>query len=192
MLDTASENGVEKRTITHRTADCSCKGWERLLGGLRVRVSDISFQVWDGPYGNPNAGKYYHGNGCCEPLTAIEVFATGSRVFGIQFSYGGVRKGRMGSPTGVRFELELSKQEVITSVEGAGETWLTKLVFKTNRGRTLVAGGGTGGSWRSAGTRLDDVSGFASEDGIRSLSFAWKPDPQVRSKGLLSRVHLAV
>jgi hypothetical protein len=155
-------------------------------------VSEFCFQVWDGPYGNPNAGKYYQGNGCCEPLTAIEVFATESRVFGIQFSYGGVRKGRMGSPNGVRFELGLSNQEVITSVEGAGEIWLTKLVFKTNRGRTLAAGGGKAGSWRSTGTRLDDVSGFASEDGIRSLSFAWRLDSQVGSEAFFSEVHLVV
>lgn len=141
----------------------------------------IRTQVWDGPYGNPYAGTYYHGNGCCEPLTAIEVFGTGSKVFGIQFSYGGVQKGRMGSPTGERFELRLEKDEVVTCVEGAGKEWLTKLVVRTNRGAVLAVGEVDSDGWRGEGSKLDDVSGFASGDAIHALSFAW-------SGGLLVRL----
>jgi hypothetical protein len=62
---------------------------------------------------------------------------------------------------------------VVTCIEGAGKEWLTKLVVKTNLGAVLAVGDVDSDGWRSEGTKLDDVSGFASENGIHALSFAW-------------------
>lgn len=59
-------------------------------------------QVWKGPFGNFANGTYYSGNGCCEPLTAVEVYADSHQVYGLRLYFGGVKKGRMGSPSGKR------------------------------------------------------------------------------------------
>lgn len=130
-------------------------------------------QIWDGPFGNLYAGRYYHGHGCCEPLSGLEVYASETKIHGIQFSFGGARKGRIGSPLGERFELTLKPKEVIVSVMGAGKQFLTKLVVKTSAGRILAAGDVKQEGWESQGARLEDVRGYASLRAIHALSFAW-------------------
>lgn len=139
-------------------------------------------QIWDGPFGFANAGKYYHGHGCCDPLSALEVYASDSKIFGIQFSFGGVRKGRIGSPLGELFALTLKPKEVIVSVAGAGTDSLTKLVVTTSLGRMLAAGNVQQKGWESKGAKLEDVRGYASEKAVHALSFAWAKDEKTPRK----------
>lgn len=69
--------------------------------------------------------------------------------------------------------LDLRTGEYVTSVEGAGEGHLVKLKMTTNRGQLLLAGDPSAEGWQSTGNKLDDISGFYSEDAIHALSFAW-------------------
>ncbi|XP_066433662.1 zymogen granule membrane protein 16-like [Eleutherodactylus coqui] len=149
-----------------------------LVSVLCIAAAEQRGSSYSGEYGGGGGKRFSHsGNQLDGPITALRVRVNRYYIIGIQIRYGNNwSEYKGGTILGDIEEIFLHPGEHILQVSGKYSTYLRKLVFVTNKGRTFPFGKDYGTSFNAvplyANTVLRYISG-SSGSVIDAIGFHW-------------------
>ncbi|XP_067326595.1 zymogen granule membrane protein 16-like [Anolis sagrei] len=146
-----------------------------------AEVNQARSSSFSGEFGGGGGKRFSHsGNQLDGPITAIRIRVTRSYITGIQVRYGREWSEYQGGSAGDLEEIFLQPGESIIQVQGKFNSYVSRLLFVTDRGRYFPFGMGRGISFNAVplfpGTVLRYISG-SSGSIIDAISFHWDNKP---------------